>query len=148
VPEPKKRFKRPESVLVVVYTHTGKALLLRRADHPDFWQSVTGAMRWGEGSPTRAAQRELLEETGLLGTLGLRDLGLTSRYPILPQWRPRYAAGTLENTEHAFALALSAETDITLNPAEHMEYGSVPVARGGTEGVFLEQPRGHYGRCP
>ena len=34
---PEQRFKRPESVLVVVYTRSGKVLLLRRADHPEFW---------------------------------------------------------------------------------------------------------------
>ena len=35
-------------VLVVVYTRAGKVLLLKRADMPEFWQSITGAMRWAE----------------------------------------------------------------------------------------------------
>ena len=59
------KFKRPESVLVVVYTRTGKVLLLRRADHPEFWQSVTGSMEWGDEQPAETAVRELREETGI-----------------------------------------------------------------------------------
>ena len=54
-----KKFKRPESVLVVVYTRTGKVLLLKRADDPDFWQSVTGSLLWEETEPRQAAAREL-----------------------------------------------------------------------------------------
>jgi dATP pyrophosphohydrolase len=120
---PTKKFKRPESVLVVVYTRTGKVLLLKRADDPDFWQSVTGSLKWGETNPRQAAEREMREETGLSATEGLRDLQLTHRYPILPKWRPRYAPEVRENTEHAFALELPAEILITVNPAEHAGYG-------------------------
>ena len=120
---PTKKFKRPESVLVVAYTRTGKVLLLKRADDPDFWQSVTGSLLWEESEPRQAAARELQEETGLRATEGLRDLQLTHRYPILPKWRPRYAPEARENTEHAFALELPAEILITVNPAEHAGYG-------------------------
>jgi len=123
VSPPTKKFKRPESVLVVVYTRTGKVLLLKRADDPDFWQSVTGSLLWEETEPRQAAARELQEETGLTATEGLRDLQLTHRYPILPKWRPRYAPEVRENTEHAFALELSAEILIAVNPAEHAGYG-------------------------
>ena len=120
---PTKKFKRPESVLVVVYTRTGKVLLLKRADDPDFWQSVTGSLLWGKSELWQAAARELQEETGLRATEGLRDLHLTHRYPILPKWRQRYAPEVWENTEHAFALELPAEILITVNPAEHAGYG-------------------------
>ncbi len=124
---PTKKFKRPESVLVVVYTLTGKVLLLRRAPTPnvddaDFWQSVTGSLLWEETEPRQAALRELHEETGLQAAHALQDLGITHRYPILPRWRARYAADVLENVEHAFALALPQETSITINPLEHVEY--------------------------
>ena len=120
---PTKKFKRPESVLVVVYTRTGKVLLLKRADDPDFWQSVTGSLLWEETEPRQAAARELQEESGLTATEGLRDLQLTHRYPILPKWRSRYAPEVRENTEHAFALELPAEVPITVNPAEHAGHG-------------------------
>ena len=124
---PTKTFKRPESVLVVVYTRTGKVLLLKRADDPDFWQSVTGSLLWEETEPRQAATRELREETGLEATEDLRNLQLTHRYPILPRWRPRYAPEVRENTEHAFALELPAEILITVNPAEHAGYGWFPM---------------------
>ncbi len=117
-----KKFKRPESVLVVVYTVTGKVLFLKRVGDGDLWQSVTGSLSWEETEPRQAAVRELREETGLEAT-GLRDAGLTHRYMILPQWRHRYASEVKENTEYVYFLALPAEKVITLNPAEHTEYG-------------------------
>jgi len=110
-------------VLVVVYARSGKVLLLRRADHPDFWQSVTGSMHWDEQQPHQTALRELEEETGLrVSPPALLDLGLIQRFPILPQWRGRYAPDVLENIEHAFALELVQEAPITLAPREHSEY--------------------------
>lgn len=117
-------YKRPESVLVVVHTSTGKVLLLKRADHPDFWQSVTGSLLWEETAPIETAVRELREETGLVVDLRqLRDLHRTYRFPILPQWRARYAPDVTENTEHVFTLELPAETALTIHLAEHVEYG-------------------------
>lgn len=114
-------YKRPESILVVVYTETGKVLLLRRADHEDFWQSVTGSMGWDETDPRQTAIRELKEETGIDAGDALVDLNLSHQYEIFPQWRHRYAPGTTENTEHAFALKLSGVVDVCLNPDEHVE---------------------------
>jgi dATP pyrophosphohydrolase len=120
-------YKRPESVLVVVYTASGKVLLLKRADRPDFWQSVTGSLLWEESSPREAALRELKEETGLtVDVRQLRDRQRTHRYPIFPQWCQRYAPGVTENTEHVFTLELPAETALTIHPAEHVEYGWFP----------------------
>ncbi len=119
---PTKKFKRPESVLVVVYTRTDKVLLLRRADDPGFWQSVTGSLLWEEKEPRQAAVRELREETGLGGS-ELHETGWVNRYTILPQWRHRYAPEVKENTEHVYLLALPAESGINLNSSEHTEYG-------------------------
>jgi dATP pyrophosphohydrolase len=109
---------------VLVVVHTGeRVLLLRRVDPPDFWQSVTGSLRWDEAEPIAAARRELFEETGLEDAGRLRDMHLTYRFPILPAWRARYAPEVKENTEHVFSLALPAESDINVNSAEHAAWG-------------------------
>ena len=44
-------WKRPVSVLVIVYSQDGKVLLLRRKQPDDFWQSVTGSLEWGKNLP-------------------------------------------------------------------------------------------------
>ncbi|MFQ5756707.1 MAG: dihydroneopterin triphosphate diphosphatase [Acidiferrobacterales bacterium] len=121
-------FKRPESVLVIVYTRTGKVLLMRRKDRPGFWQSVTGSMKWHEREPAVTACRELKEETGLNTDDGLRDWGKTYRFEIMPQWQHCYPPGTRENLEHLFSLELAEEAIVTLNPAEHVEYEWLSVS--------------------
>lgn len=117
-----KQYKRPESVLVVVYTRAGKVLLLRRKDRPAFWQSVTGSMNWDEHDRAVTARRELAEETGLVDTTALRDWHRTYRFSIPPPWSERFAPGTRENVEHMFSLELGDETAVTLNPQEHVEF--------------------------
>lgn len=117
--------KRPESVLVVVYTPARSCLLLERIDPPGFWQSVTGALAWGE-TPADAAARELREETGL-DPGGLRDACSVQRFPILPAWRARYAPDVTENVEHLWYLEVPGPQPITLNPAEHSAYAWLPV---------------------
>ncbi len=130
------RFKRPESVLVVVYTRTGKVLLLRRADIPDFWQSVTGSMEWGDEQPVETAARELREETGIVaGPDQFTDWRIRQRYQIFPQFRYRYAADVTENTEHFFSLELADEQPVTVSPGEHLEYAWVPFEEA-VEKVF------------
>lgn len=38
-------YKRPVSILVVIYAQdTKRVLMLQRRDDPDFWQSVTGSV--------------------------------------------------------------------------------------------------------
>ncbi len=117
------RYKRPESVLVVVYTRAGQALMLRRADFPEFWQSITGSMEWTDATPLATALRELREETGLsVAPEDLHDWHRSNRYILFPHWRHKYAPGTVENTEHVFSLELAGEPAIVLNPAEHSEH--------------------------
>jgi dATP pyrophosphohydrolase len=87
------RNKQPVSVLVVIHTapltasgptHDVKVLLLERADHPGFWQSVTGS-RDGEESLTDTAIREVHEETGLdARRYLLSDWKSQNVYAILP----------------------------------------------------------------
>ena len=50
-----RHFKRPESVMVVVHT-VDEVLLIKRADHDCFWQSVTGSIEHGE-QPEKTAVR-------------------------------------------------------------------------------------------
>ncbi len=136
-------FKRPESVLVVVHTPSLECLLLERVTPRGFWQSVTGTLRWGE-ELTAAAVRELREETGLVcvapapdaaGVSGshvegvhqprpplLMHTSVSNRFPILPEWRHRYASGVTENLEHLLYLELAETCDVTLNSAEHVAY--------------------------
>ena len=123
-------------MLVVVYTRSGKVLLLRRADHPEFWQSITGSMEWGDEQPAETAARELREETGIaVAPAALTDWKLQNRYEIFPQWRYKYAPGVTENTEHFFSLELADEQTVTLSPDEHSEHAWVPFAEA-IERVF------------
>ncbi len=120
------RYKRPESVLVVVYTRQGDVLLLNRIQPPGFWQSVTGSLEWDE-QPMQAATRELFEETAIQ-TDCLVDCHQQHSFTILPAWRDRYAPDVRENTEHVFKLELDAPVAIRLNPQEHNEYQWLPIS--------------------
>lgn len=130
-------YKRPESILLVVYTQSGEVLMLRRTKPPDFWQSVTGSLAWQE-SPRQAAGRELREETGLEMQAGIVDYRHTERFPIIPPWRSRYAPGVHYNLEHWFGLCLPDRRIIRLSPAEHSQlrwlpfYQAAPLASSWT----------------
>jgi len=102
---------------------------MRRADGPDYWQSVTGSMHWGDEQPLAAALRELREETGIAASpQALHDWQRSNRYSIFPEWRYKYAPGTCENTEHVFSLELPARVAVTLMPSEHTEYLWLPFS--------------------
>jgi len=120
-------YKVPESVLVIVHTGDGEVLLLERADHPGFWQSITGS-RASLGEPLRATcAREVTEETGLpVDDARLDDWQLVHRYEIYPHWRKRYAPGVTQNTEHVFGLRVDAPFTPTLAPHEHTAFRWLP----------------------
>lgn len=60
-----KVYKRPVSVLVVIYAQdTKRVLMLQRRDDPEFWQSVTGSVEEGE-TASQAAMREVKEEVAI-----------------------------------------------------------------------------------
>src|SRR5687768_6025330 len=100
------QYKLPVSVLVVIYTLDFEVLLLERADHPGFWQSVTGSQDEGE-SLCETAVREVFEETGLdANRYTLVDWQAQNIYEIYAKWQHRYAPGTRHNTEHVFGLEL------------------------------------------
>ena len=117
--EEDKHFKRPESVLVLVYTAAGQVLMMERESPEGFWQSVTGSLEWHE-QPAQAARRELTEETGL--QLEPRVTGIENVFPILPEWRSRYHPEVAENREYVFAVELESPCKIQLNPNEHKRY--------------------------
>jgi dATP pyrophosphohydrolase len=119
------KYKRPESVLVVVYSRDGHVLMLRRTVPADFWQSVTGSLEWGE-TPAQAARRELEEETGLDAGDGLVDAAEQRSFPILPAWRARYAPDVSSNLEHWFYFAVDRPMAVRVAAAEHSEYRWLP----------------------
>ncbi|WPL18071.1 Dihydroneopterin triphosphate pyrophosphatase [Thiorhodovibrio winogradskyi] len=122
------RFKRPASVLVVVFTRAGEFLLMQRTRPAHFWQSVTGSLRPGE-NPRLAAVRELREETGLLGSGQLIDLHQSRLFPIIRAWRARYRKNHCFNREYWFALPLPGRRLIRLNTLEHSDYQWLHLGR-------------------
>lgn len=133
-----KQYKQPVSVLVVIFTPGAldnasmidvnklgsgpSVLLLERADHPGYWQSVTGSCEPGE-TLFETAIREVREETGLDVTQSqLTDWQLENVYEIYPQWRFRYPLGVTHNSEHVFGLELPQVIPIKLSPREHLSF--------------------------
>jgi dihydroneopterin triphosphate diphosphatase len=122
-----KSFKIPESVLVVIHTSQLDVLLIERADHPGFWQSVTGSKDAPDEPLLLTAQREALEETGLSGPPGQwLDWAVANIYKIYPAWRHRYAPGVTKNTEHVFSLCVPRDAVIRLSPREHTAWQWLP----------------------
>ena len=114
------RYKRPVSVLVVIHTPALDVLLLERAAHPGYWQSVTGSQEDDE-SLRHTACREVMEETGLDAAAGkLSDWQQENVYEIFAEWRHRYAPGVTHNTEHVFSLEIPAPQPVKLAPGEHL----------------------------
>lgn len=117
------KYKKPESVLVVIYTESNNnVLMLQRNDDDKFWQSVTGSIEEGE-TPQHTAVREVMEETGIdiIGDkLTLINAAYYTIFDILPQFLPRYAPGVTKNKEHWFYLPLPTEYPIILS--EHSKY--------------------------
>lgn len=114
--------KQPVSILAVIYTPGLDVLLLERASHPGFWQSVTGS-REGNESLSDTACREVAEETGIdARKFCLADWQITNIFAIFPEWRHRYPDGITHNVEHVFGLQLPHKIDITLAPGEHRNW--------------------------
>ena len=119
--------KIPESVLVVIHTRDLQVLLLERADHPGFWQSVTGSKDALDEPLELTCRREVLEETGLdAAQFVLQDWGVRNRYEIYPHWRHRYPEGVTHNTEHVFGLCLPEPQLVQIAPREHLQYQWLP----------------------
>ncbi|MGB4116956.1 MAG: dihydroneopterin triphosphate diphosphatase [Polaromonas sp.] len=122
-----KNFKIPESVLVVIHTPELDVLLIERADHPGFWQSVTGSKDSLQENLQLTAQREVFEETGINALAAeFMDWSVSNIYDIYPAWQHRYAPGVTRNTEHVFSLCVPTGTPITLSPSEHTAFQWLP----------------------
>jgi dihydroneopterin triphosphate diphosphatase len=138
-------FRRPESVLIVIYTAGGEFLLLERVRPAGFWQSVTGSLEWGEMAGD-AARREVIEETGITQGL-LRNMQWTQVYEVLPAFGKKYAPGITRNLEHAFALKLLDRVPVTLSPTEHVQYrwasavDALDTVSSSTNRTIIEQLR-------
>jgi len=134
------RDKQPISVLVVIYTTALDVLLLERADHPGYWQSVTGS-RDGDETLRETAIREASEETGLVAAeFDLTDWQLLNSYEIYPHWRHRYPDGITQNTEHVFGLRLPQQMPIRISPREHLNLQWLPYQQAGDK-VFSPSNR-------
>ncbi|MCO6544472.1 MAG: dihydroneopterin triphosphate diphosphatase [Gilliamella sp.] len=118
-----RKFKKPESVLVVIFCQTtNRCLMLQRQDDPYFWQSVTGSMEDNE-LPRETAIREVFEETGIdiIGqNLELIDAMYSVEFEIFPQFRHKYAPEVKLNKEHWFYLPVINEIIPVLT--EHLDY--------------------------
>jgi dATP pyrophosphohydrolase len=119
-------YKTPVSVLVVIYTPDLQVLLLERADHPGYWQSVTGSCDAGE-TLYQTAVREVAEETGLdAESFKFRDWKMHNVFEIYAEWRHRYGPGVTHNTEHVFGLCLPEPLPVILAPREHLNFVWLP----------------------
>ncbi|MEC5387192.1 dihydroneopterin triphosphate diphosphatase [Uliginosibacterium sp. H3] len=119
-------FKTPVSVLALIHTPALEVLLIERALHRGFWQSVTGSLEADE-SPRETAAREVAEETGIvIAASNLHDWHLSNRFEIFQQWRHRYAPGVTHNVEHVFSLELPAPCEVHLAPREHVDAAWLP----------------------
>jgi dihydroneopterin triphosphate diphosphatase len=124
--------KIPQSVLVIIHTPALDVLLIERADHPGFWQSVTGSKDALDEPLAETAAREVAEETGIVvGSArvpphALFDWQYSIEYEIYPEFRHRYAEGVIHNTEHWFSVEVPAQIEVTLAPREHTAFVWLP----------------------
>jgi dATP pyrophosphohydrolase len=135
--------RRPEEALIVVHRPGGDGhefLVLERApDRQGYWHVVAGALEWGE-SAAAAAERELLEETGLAASV--EDLGGEYAYRLddePPEVRARFAPEVEEIKIHAFAAEAPAGWEPRLDE-EHVGYRWCSAA-DAVEIVEYEEPR-------
>ena len=125
--------KIPESVLVVIHTPALEVLMIERADHPGYWQNVTGSKDAPDEDLACTACREVAEETGIVvGSAAvprerLVDWQLRNVYDIYPHYLHRYAPGVTRNVEHVFGLCVPRDTAITLAPREHLAWRWLPA---------------------
>lgn len=133
-------FKQPVSVLVVIHTPSLEILLLERASHAGYWQSVTGSHENGE-SLIDTAQREVVEETGIVAPVQqFTDWRMTNTFEIFAEWRSPLRAGC--HAQHR-ARFLTRTAEATARSSGARRTSGLPVAtlaRSRSALLFLEQP--------
>jgi dihydroneopterin triphosphate diphosphatase len=118
--------KKPVSVLVLIHDPALNVLLLERAAHPGYWQSVTGSQE-GTESLRETAAREVAEETAIVcAAHQLRDWRMSNRFEIFVEWRDRYPAGVTHNTEHVFSHCVPTGTVAATTHEEHRDWRWLP----------------------
>ncbi len=139
--------KIPVSTLVVVFNPALEVLLLERADHPGYWQSVTGSQHEGE-TLRETAIRDVGEDTGIdAARHELAEWNLRNVWEIYPIWRHRFAPGVTFNTEHVFGLRVPGRVPVTLAPREHLAALWLPWKQAA-ERVFSWSNRNAILRLP
>lgn len=123
----REQYRRPESVLILVYTRGGETLLLQRRKPLALWQSITGSLDPGE-THAEAAARELVEETGFAADQRLTFTGTQREFEIDPRWHSSFPAGVTRNTEYEWRYLIDEATDIRIDQREHTAYCWLPVA--------------------
>ena len=110
---------RGDQEIVVVVRREGALLVLRRSpERLGYWSLVAGGLEPDE-TPREAAERELLEETGLRAEV--QGLPLALSYSLLDDpaaIRARYAPGVETVTVHPFVAEAPAGWEPALD-AEH-----------------------------
>ncbi|MCL6642087.1 MAG: NUDIX pyrophosphatase [Candidatus Bipolaricaulota bacterium] len=116
--------RQPIQVLVYPVRRIGdrwEYLLLHRIPScGGFWQGVTGGVQQGEGL-TEAAQRELLEETGLVPSL-LEKIDYSYSFPLDEEWRHLYSSTVREIIEYVFVAHIGVQQEPQIDPLEHDEW--------------------------
>jgi lipoate-protein ligase B len=114
---------RPEAIrLVKVMVHDGQRVLLlhRRPERGNFWQPITGSIEEGE-TPLDTARRELVEETGTAGEPVAIDL--QQSFMIESQFLAGKFPPPIIASETGFAVEVSADVPIRMDPDEHDDHG-------------------------
>ena len=127
-----KRYKNPNSILLIIFTKNFKVLLLRKNLKKELWQSVTGSMELDE-NPYETALRELKEETGI--DKERSDLifdNKSHKFMIYSEWINRYKESIYSNKEYIFGLKLNEEVSVKLS-REHSNYKWVDL----NEAIYL-----------
>jgi lipoyl(octanoyl) transferase len=113
---------RGDQEVIVVVRRDGELLVMRRApERLGYWSLVSGGVESQE-TPREAAERELIEETGLKAEVS--ELPVALSYSLLddpPAIRARYGPGIETVTVHPFVADAPAGWEPTLD-AEHDVY--------------------------